>query len=357
MHLSKLSKVTTAAALSLAGIALADGPKFTGYVTGSYSKDLNDPVSGNNSAYNYYGGKEASFLLNAAHLTVNGGDSAGATYTIDLDGGADGTHNGATLNGQTGWAFDIQQAFVAVPLGKSPVGLQAGKFYTSEGIEVLNSGVNPTVTRGLLFGQSEPVAHTGAILTLKANDQISLAAGGVNGWDNWATSPADGIPMAYGKVGLGFGNPFSGTVSAYYGAYSGRNNLLSLDLTGVTKVVADLDLNIQANFLSKAKGGDTAEDGSAKDAVSFGFGVQPLYHMGAAQVGVRYEFLSTDKGVAKAVTVNSISVAPGYKLTQNSLLRVEYRIDFASEKVFESDKLANDSKNDQVVSAELNYTF
>lgn len=359
--MSKTSRMIASAATVLAILPMtihADGPKFTGYVTGTYNYDLNDPASGANPGTNYYGGKTGSFQLNAAHLTISGGDSAGATYTVDLDGGTDGTHNTGVIHSDSagGWAFDVQQAFVTVPFAKSPVSLTAGKFYTSEGIEVLNSAANPTVTRGLLFGQLEPVAHTGAYVTFKANDQISASIGGVNGWDNWQISPTDGIPFAYAKVALAFGDPFGGTISAYYGPYQARDNLLSLDLTGVTKVVPNLAINFQANYLSKAKLTVDTTNGSMKDWTGLGFGLQPVYTAGSAQVGLRYEFLSVDPGVGTSTTYNSISIAPGYKLTQSSLLRLEYRIDLASEKVFSDDKGAG-TKNDQAVTAELNYTF
>jgi predicted porin len=76
--------------------------------------------------------------------------------------------------------------------------------------------------------------------------------------------------------------------------------------------------------------------------------------MGAGQIGLRYEFLSLDDG--STTTINSIALAPGYKLTQNTLVRAEYRIDIASKSIFEDDK-GNGKKNDQVVGAEANYTF
>lgn len=360
---------TLASALGLlalvpAGI-LADGPKFTGYVTGSYNYDFNDPASGGYSSnpvttspINYYGGKTSSFQLNAAHLSINGGDSAGATYTIDLDGGTDGTHNTGVIDSKNGWAFDIQQAFVTVPFGKSIVSLTGGKFYTSEGIEVLNSAANPTVTRGLLFGQVEPVATTGAYLTLKFADAVSLSLGGVNGWDNWTTTPVDGIPTEYTKLALNFGDPFAATITEYWGPQAGsRNSMSSTDFTGVTKVVPNLALNFQANYLVKSKAGGVGTDGKALDLSFVGFGLQPVYVIDAAQIGFRYEFLSQGNGESKGLFLNSVSLAPGYKLTQNSLLRLEYRIDFASEKIFEDDKSVDNAKMDQAVTAELNYTF
>jgi len=342
--------------------AMADGPKFSGFVTATYLYDLNDPASGYvngagtapKSTYtNFYGGKNASFKADAAHLTITGGDSAGATYTIDLDAGTDGAATGGSMvSTGNGWAFDVQQAFVAVPFGKSPVGLQAGKFYTSEGIEVGNSAADPTVTRGLAFGVLECTAHTGALLTFKANDQISGAIGGINGLDTWLADNVDGIPVGYAKVAFNYGDPISATVSAYYGHQNGlREKFLSLDLTGVNKtLVPSLDLNFQANFKKSDKAG-----AAGKDATAFLVGLQPLYHMGAAQVGVRYEYLSADDG-STTTSVNSIALAPGYKLTQSTLLRAEYRIDLASEKIFEDDKGAT-TKTAQLVGGELNYTF
>ncbi len=351
MQLDRYAKAG-AMALALASLTMADGPKFTGYVTTTWNKDLNEPASGNNSTYNYFGGKDASFQLNAAHLTVTGGDAGTASYVIDLDAGKDAfTDPEALHDSSNGFAISLHQAYIVVPFGKTPVGLQAGKFYTSEGIEVLNSGLNATVSRGLLFGQSEPVAHTGAILTFKANDQLNFALGGVNGWDTWTTSKEDGIPMVYGKVGLGFGDALSGALSAYYGPYSGRNKLTSVDFTGLTKVVKGLDLNFQANGLYKEKG-----SGDTTDLTNIGFGIQPLYHIGNAQIGLRYEFLNSDPDQGKSTTFHTFAVAPGYKLTPATLLRAEYRFDYATTNVFENDKGVL-NKYDQAITAELNYTF
>ncbi|HQF56679.1 MAG TPA: outer membrane beta-barrel protein [Fibrobacteria bacterium] len=351
------SVASIAGILALIPVAtLADGPQFSGFVTATYLYDLNDPASGqvNNAlgGSNFYGGKNASFKADAAHLTITGGDSAGATYRIDLDAGTNSVATGGSISIGTGWAFDVQQAFVSIPLGTTPLGLQAGKFYTPVGIEVGNSGADPTITRGLAFGILECTAHTGALLTFKVNDQISGAIGGVNGTDVWLADTVDGIPVGHAKVSFNYGDPIVATVAGYFGHQNGsRENFLSLDLTGVNKsLVPSLDLNFQVNFKKASKAGV-----AGKDATGFLVGLQPLYHMGAAQVGVRYEFLSADDG-STTTTINSIALAPGYKVTQSTLLRAEYRIDLASEKVFEDDKGAG-TKTAQLVGAELNYTF
>jgi hypothetical protein len=372
--MSKTSRTLATMAGTLAlvpTVLLADGPKFTGFVTGSYLYDLDNPVTGTVNNFlgsNFYAGKNASFKADAAHLTITGGDSAGATYTIDLDAGTDGVATGGSLNNGN-YAFDIQQAFVTLPFGKSAFGLQAGKFYTSEGIEVGNSGADPTLTRGLAFGILEFTSSTGAVLTFKANDQISGAIGAINGPDVWQINSAvDGIPVGYLKVAANYGDPFSATFSAYYGPEGSgstpRAKYTSLDLTGLNKtLVPSLDINFQGNFKLTGDQGATP----SKSLTQYLIGVQPLYHFGAGQVGLRYEFLSNDDGTT-TTSINSIALAPGYKLTQNTLIRVEYRIDLASQKIFLDDKATAttvglntiytpDTKTDQVVGAEVNYTF
>jgi hypothetical protein len=132
-----------------------------------------------------------------------------------------------------------------------------------------------------------------------------------------------------------------------------RKNYVSLDLTGVTKTIPSVDLNFQVNYLMRSKAGVNA----GKDWTGFLVGLQPLYHMGAGQIGLRAEYLSVDDGSGTTYGVTSLALAPGYKLTQSTLVRAEYRIDIASEKIFEDDKGAGTQKNDQLVGAELNYTF
>jgi len=347
---SRILGSTALMTLALTGMAVA-GPTVTGYVTGSYNKNLNNPVTRASSPLNYYQQtREATFESDAAHITLAGGDSLKATYGIDIDAGTNSASNGGSITGKN-WGIEVQQAFVAVPFGSTAFGLKGGKFYTTEGIEVLNSAANPTISRGLLFGQVEPVAHTGAVVT-GTFAKFDFAVGGVNGWDSTLSSATDGIPMVLGKVGFNLGAPLVGALTAYYGAYQAHDNLLSIDLTAANHTLALVDLNVQVNYLVKAK-----IDGT-NDLTYFGAGLQPLFHFGAAQVGLRYEFLtSKTEGDAKSHSANSISVSPGYKLTPATLVRAEFRMDIASDSVFTTDKGANMSKTEPTVSAELNYTF
>jgi putative OmpL-like beta-barrel porin-2 len=79
-------------------------------------------------------------------------------------------------------AFDVTQLYVGYTSGA--FALQAGKFETLAGAEVIEDPANANVSRSILFGYAVPFTHTGARLTYTVNPTVSLIAGVNNGWDN-----------------------------------------------------------------------------------------------------------------------------------------------------------------------------
>jgi hypothetical protein len=79
-------------------------------------------------------------------------------------------------------AFDVTQLFAGYTSGA--FALQAGKFETLAGAEVIEDPANANVSRSILFGYAVPFTHTGARLTYTVNPTLSLIAGVNNGWDN-----------------------------------------------------------------------------------------------------------------------------------------------------------------------------
>ncbi len=83
-------------------------------------------------------------------------------------------------------AFDkIEQAYISVlaPIG---TGLQidAGKFVTQHGAEVIEAKDNWNYSRSLLFALAIPYYHAGVRATYVANDKVSFMGAVVNGWNN-----------------------------------------------------------------------------------------------------------------------------------------------------------------------------
>ena len=79
-------------------------------------------------------------------------------------------------------AFDVTQLYAGFTSG--PFAVQAGKFETLAGAEVIEDPANANISRSILFGYAIPFTHTGARLTYTASSLISLIAGVNNGWDN-----------------------------------------------------------------------------------------------------------------------------------------------------------------------------
>src|SRR5688500_5962825 len=149
-------------------------PTISGFIDGTYNYNFNHPAAGV-TPYHTYTAPHHSFLLNAAHLALTGGDGK-LSYALEIDAGTDAFVN--TLDDD----FDVQEAWAAYTTDLG-LGFKVGKFVTFNGIEVIESGANPTISRGFLFGLAEPFTHVGALVTYKISDQLDVAAGAVNGWD------------------------------------------------------------------------------------------------------------------------------------------------------------------------------
>lgn len=144
--------------------------------------------------------KMDGFNLNAVKLSLEKalGDATGwsAGYKADLLFGPDATAYSSVLNGGTTSPntdeFSIKQAYVAL---RAPVGngldIKLGVWDTIIGYEFFDSASNPNYSRSYGFFM-EPLHHTGALVSYKINDVVSVTGGLAN-----ATG---------GAVSGGFGN-------------------------------------------------------------------------------------------------------------------------------------------------------
>ena len=78
----------------------------------------------------------------------------------------------------------VQQAYVSLELpGPRSVVVDAGRFVTSAGAEVIEAKDDWLYSRSLLFGYAIPFAHNGVRITAAMSARLSLQAMLVNGWD------------------------------------------------------------------------------------------------------------------------------------------------------------------------------
>ena len=297
-------------------------PTISGFVDLTYNYNARDPMDGV-TRFHPYTSRHDTLLLNVAHVALSGANDT-VSYAVEVDLGSDAQINSGDDD------VDLQEAYVAYvsPIG---LGIKAGKFVTYQGIEVIESGANPTISRGFLFGLAEPFTHVGAVLTYKINPSFDVAAGVVNGWDLVVDNNRGKTVVA--KLGY-TGDGALLTASGYVGPERAGNAddlRLSGDLTGMLKLGV-LDLWAQVNAGSE----EGAAPGSST-ASWVGAAVEPVWRaLDKLTVGARAEIFRDDDGARTGAeqTLYNVTVTPSYLLTAGLVLRGELRVDMSSDDVF-----------------------
>ncbi len=188
--------------------------QFSGFADAAYSSRLSDTTTKFGTGIGYpsrtfdYNDRLPDLQNLNVNLALNAGNLTGK---VELSAGTDadviqswpGAFNG----------FDVTQAFLAYQVGK--LSLQAGKFETLAGAEVIESPSDLEFSRSILFGFAVPFTHTGGRLTYAVTPHLNVI-GGVNaGWDE--------IRSANGRLTAEYGFAFnpSAAVSLTAQGYTG----------------------------------------------------------------------------------------------------------------------------------------
>jgi hypothetical protein len=300
--------------------------------------------------------KANSFTFNTAHVALSGSLPEGVGYTIEIDAGSDATVTAPTTGAGAADDFDLQEAYLTSPLFDTGVNLKVGKFVTLEGIEVIESPLNPTISRGHFFGMAEPFTHVGFLLSRELPIKgLELRAGLVNGWDV-LTDNNEGKTV-FGGFGINYGDLASGGLSIYYGpeqTSNDENNRTSVDLTLFNKSIPKLTLGFQANW--------GQEEGISGDTdIWRGLGIQPVYQFtDNFSLAARAEYMENKLGSRfgnSGGEASNFTITPAYKLNDSTTARLEYRHDVANNSFFEGEDGVFDEKSADQILAEFFYTF
>lgn len=171
-----------------AGALAADSPTTTlsqllansgitesGYVAASYYHS-----SGYNS-FHQFDTSHDTFQLDQAALQLAYQPKSGFGALVDVLAGEDARIvDAAESAGASAHAIGLLQGFLQYVAG--PITVQAGKFTTLAGAEVIAPTGNVNFSRSLLFF-AEPMTHTGIRATYALSDQVSVIVGINNGWN------------------------------------------------------------------------------------------------------------------------------------------------------------------------------
>jgi hypothetical protein len=293
-----------------------------------------------------------SLTLALAKLSMNASLDV-VSMQLDLGYGSVGTIINNSVDGLSatpapGSAFLVEQAYgeITLPVGLPSFTLDFGKFTTTAGAEVIEAKSNWLYSRSLLFN-AIPLLHTGVRANLKVNDNLTLQASFVNGWNN------DPDLNAWKTGGLSASitvNPMLSIIATtYFGKEEAQGVMPSTpgdfrflgDLVAAATINSQFGLNLNVDYIK-------AFDDVAAD-YQIGASLMGRYVISdRLNVAARAEFLANHFDAASTTTKQGEgTIMLGIDVGKNFELRPEVRADFAGS-VNGQDLLEGGAKSDAV---------
>ncbi|MHB8813037.1 MAG: outer membrane beta-barrel protein [Steroidobacteraceae bacterium] len=336
-----IAALIAAAGATPAGVLAADPPASTlsqilansgitesGYVAASYYDS-----SGYNTDHQFDTSHD-TFQLDEAGLQLAYQPKSGFGAVVDVIAGEDAKIvDAAESAGASANSFDILQGFAQYVTG--PLTIQAGKFTTLAGAEVIAPTGNTNFSRSLLFF-AEPMTHTGLRATYSVTDTLSVIVGVNNGWNYTKVS----YGSKTGELGVAF-NPnkfFSLTAQLY----AGKDPIYGAERT-LVDTVATFNATSALSFVVSYDWGkqetSTATPGTLTGGNWDGVAGYVNYQLNSLwRVSLRGEYLD-DKDGTTLVTgarqnLKEATLTFGYDPVASFELRLEGRYDTSSEPTF-----------------------
>jgi len=155
------------------------------FIDAYYSRNFNDPSSRTNQLRNF-DINENQIALSLADLTIQK-QAQPVGFKVELGFGptSDLVNVASTFGTASPTLANVMQAYgtVIVPIGAG-LTVDAGKFVTHMGNEVIVSQGNWNYSRSYLFAYAIPYYHTGVRLTYPVMSNLTAALHIVNGWNS-----------------------------------------------------------------------------------------------------------------------------------------------------------------------------
>jgi hypothetical protein len=251
---------------------------------------------------------------------INAGSGSGSGGGQTTSAGGPGMMGAASLYNS---GFIMQQAYATARMGV--LTLDAGKFVTTAGSEVIESNKNWLYSRSILF-YFIPLVHTGLRATIKPTDTVSLQASVVNG----ANANNDPDNNTWKTLGLSLGlTPVEGTSLALT-SYFGKETLPQED----TQILIDL---VASQTISDAFGLNLNVD-YIKSGPNKAFGAALMARLSLSEafyLALRGEYFKLDPdGDTGDGAFFEGTLMGGLPIGSNYEIRLELRGDFSDEEVF-----------------------
>lgn len=316
----------------------------SGFVDFYYSRNFDRPESRANKFRNF-DISENQFNLSLAELVVQErGTTSG--FRLDMDFGS---ANDLVESGTTSSLTYVQQAYLTavLPIGNG-ITVDAGKFVTHMGYEVIESKDNWNYSRSLLFSWAIPYYHVGLRASYRVDSALTLSGYVYNGW-NTITAVNDaktlGATVNYAVL------PSTSLIANWIGgaeqpvtADAGHKNVFEIIL--VHQLNDDMALALNADY-----GEERLSASLVKWMGVAAYGRLTLNKKSAASV--RLEVFSDPQGYATGVGMNQdlkeLTATYEYKFADALAVRAEFRHDWSNIAAFDSRSGINVQKHQSTI--------
>ena len=302
---------------------------FGGFVDTYFSFNFSRPTSHANQLRNFDVTENQFQVSNAEISVTKAPDPVGFRVDLDL-----GPTNDIVQGGVAGSLSNVGQAYVTyvAPVG-SGLTIDAGKFVTHMGFEVIKAKDDYNYSRSLLFALSIPYYHFGVRASYPVSSTFTLCVHAYNAYNGPAVNS--------GKT-FGFQATYTPTSTlSIVGNYIGGPALPD-NVSRKFRNVANLILSYQATpKLSLAADGvygqENLNSGVALWKGAAGYVRYALCDPSA--VTLRGEIYSDPEGYTTGTSqdIREITLTYEFKPTSNLILRAEYRYDSADGVVYDGD--------------------
>ncbi len=322
------SRISIFTALALSLFVLAGNAQpvtYSGLIDAYYSYNFASPVTYKNELRNFDINAN-SFTLSQAELVIQRAASAASPigFRMDLDYG---TTNDIVQPASTSTLSILQQAYVTavLPIG-SGLTVDAGKFVTHMGNEVIESKDNWNYSRSYLFAYAIPYYHTGMRFSYPVMSNLTATLHLVNGWNSNIDNN--------GSKSIGAQINYAATASTgiILNTMWGHENLTPIEI-GARNVYDIILTQTLGDKISLAANADYGEAGTSAGLATWkGVALYGRYTVDTlSAVAVRAEVYNDPLGYTTTIanTYKEVTLTLEHKLFNQMLIRGEFRDDMA----------------------------
>jgi hypothetical protein len=291
----------------------------------------------------------ALFALSLRHVATPGR----AGFRMDIDAGPHIPEINQARGLEMG-KIDLRQAYISyIANFGNGLTIDLGKFVTPCGYELIESpyGISDNATHGYLFNYALPFTHTGIRLTYPISSDLTVAAMGVNGWDNVVDnneSPSAGAQIVWAP---GESSALSGSSIAISGiigpeGLSDAYTRTVLDLAASTSISSLLSIGLGADYGTEQIPPFIEDSNSSTDRVKdhvtwkgiAGFAKFTITHSFA--LAARAEVFDDLEGVRTGTpqSLHGYTITPIWNVADGFTVKADVRYDVSTANVFESKK-------------------